>query len=75
MFEKIGNVLKFGEGKRLKKYDDLIVTINNLEKDISALTDSELAAKTIEFRQRHEKGEKLEELMPEAFAVVREASK
>lgn len=75
MFEKIGNVLKFGEGKRLKKYDDLIVTINNLEKDISTLTDSELAAKTIEFRQRHEKGEKLEELMPEAFAVVREASK
>ena len=75
MFERIGNVLKFGEGKRLKKYDDLIVTINNLEKDISALTDSELAAKTIEFRQRHEKGEKLEELMPEAFAVVREASK
>ncbi|MDY0027536.1 MAG: preprotein translocase subunit SecA, partial [Candidatus Humimicrobiaceae bacterium] len=58
-----------------KKYDDLIVTINNLEKDISTLTDSELAAKTIEFRQRHEKGEKLEELMPEAFAVVREASK
>jgi preprotein translocase subunit SecA len=75
MFERIGNVLKFGEGKRLKKYDDLIVTINNLEKDISTLTDSELAAKTIEFRQRHEKGEKLEELMPEAFAVVREASK
>ncbi|MDD3818450.1 MAG: preprotein translocase subunit SecA [Actinomycetota bacterium] len=75
MFEKIGNVLKFGEGKRLKKYDDLIVAINNLERDISELTDSELAAKTIEFRQRYKNGEKLEELMPEAFAVVRETSK
>lgn len=75
MFEKIGNVLKFGEGKKLRKYTDLINAVNNLEKDISALTDSRLAAKTVEFKQRYGNGEKVEELMPEAFAVVRETAK
>src|SRR4030066_191454 len=75
MFEKIGNILKFGEGKKLKKYTDLINAVNNLEKDISALTDDKLSAKTAEFKQRFENGEKLEELMPEAFAVVRETAK
>ncbi|MBN1383868.1 MAG: preprotein translocase subunit SecA, partial [Elusimicrobia bacterium] len=75
MFEKIGNILKFGEGKKLKKYTDLINAVNNLEKDISALTDDKLQAKTAEFKQRYENGEKLEELMPEAFAVVRETAK
>lgn len=75
MFEKIGNILKFGEGKKLKKYTDLVNAVNNLEKDIAPLSDDRLSGKTAEFRQRYENGEKLEELMPEAFAVVRETAK
>ncbi|MDX6593302.1 MAG: preprotein translocase subunit SecA [Gaiellales bacterium] len=49
--------------------------INALEPEIAALSDDELAAKTIEFRERFEAGESLDELLPEAFACVREASK
>jgi preprotein translocase subunit SecA len=75
MLGKIGNILKFGEGKRIKKYEEVLSAVNNLEKDISALTDESLVAKTGEFKQRYEKGEKLEQLMPEAFAVVREVAK
>jgi preprotein translocase subunit SecA len=49
--------------------------INALEPDIERLSDDELAAKTIEFRERFEAGESLDDLLPEAFACVREASK
>src|SRR4030066_1404474 len=75
MVGKIGNILKFGEGKRIKKYEEVLSAVNDLEKDISALTDESLVAKTGEFKHRYEKGEKLEQLMPEAFAVVREVAK
>ncbi len=75
MLGKIGNILKFGEGKRIKKYEEVLSAVNDLEKDISALTDESLVAKTGEFKQRYEKGEKLEQLIPEAFAVVREVAK
>ena len=75
MFGKIGNILKVGQGKIVKRYEEILSAVNNLEKDICALTDDRLAAKTEEFKQRYEKGEKLEQLMLEAFAVVREAAK
>ncbi len=75
MFEKMANILKFGEGKRVKKYSEIINAVNNLEKDISSLPDSRLAEKTSEFKQRYENGGTCEELMPEAFAVVREVAK
>jgi len=75
MFKKIGNILKFGEGKRIKKYEERVSAVGSLEKDISPLTDSQLSAKTADFKQRYENGQKLEDLMPEAFAVVREAGK
>lgn len=58
--------------KRLMK---TVEVINGLEPDFVKLTDEELRAKTEEFRARIEKGETLEELLPEAFATVREASK
>ena len=48
--------------------------INDLEESLQALTDEDLLAKTAEFRSRHEDGESLEKLLPEAFACVREAS-
>lgn len=53
----------------------IVDKINALEKDISALSDTALQAKTQEFRDRYQKGETLDQLLPEAFAVVREAGK
>ncbi|MCW8091619.1 preprotein translocase subunit SecA [Alteromonas sp. ASW11-130] len=59
----------------LKKLQKSVVAINALEADYEALTDDELKAKTAEFRTRIEKGESLDDLLVEAFATVREASK
>ena len=59
----------------LKQYRRVVVQVNALESKFEALDDSALAAKTIEFRQRHAAGESLDALLPEAFAVVREGSK
>ncbi len=58
----------------LKQYFQTVDTINTLESTIAALTDAELRAKTDEFKQRLKDGETLDALLPEAFAVVREAS-
>ncbi|HLW73723.1 MAG TPA: hypothetical protein VKT74_01490, partial [Gammaproteobacteria bacterium] len=49
--------------------------VNALEPSAQALSDEALKAKTIEFRQRHEAGESLDTLLPEAFACVREAAR
>ncbi len=59
----------------LKQLRPLVTQINDLEKDIQPLDDASLAAKTIDFKERLAKGEPLDELLPEAFAVVREAGK
>ena len=59
----------------LKQYRKLVTQINGLESKIAALSDAELAAKTDEFRSRHAQGTSLDDLLPEAFAVVREAGK
>ncbi|MDA0672179.1 MAG: preprotein translocase subunit SecA [Cyanobacteria bacterium] len=61
--------------RKLKRYKPEVVEINLLEEDIQPLSDEALVAKTGEFKQRLEKGESLDDLLPEAFAVVREASK
>ncbi|WNC30153.1 MULTISPECIES: preprotein translocase subunit SecA [unclassified Thermosynechococcus] len=61
--------------RKIKKYQPLVVEINLLEEQVQALSDSELQAKTAEFRQRLDNGETLDDLLPEAFAVVREASR
>ena len=58
----------------VKKMGKAVQKINDLEASMQALADDELKSKTIEFRQRHENGESLDALLPEAFAVVREAS-
>ncbi len=58
----------------VKKAQKTVVRINELEDGIKALTDEELKNKTTEFRNRLEKGETTEDILPEAFAVVREAS-
>lgn len=75
MFNKIGNILKFGEGKTLKRYENIVREVNNLESSIKSLKDEEFLEKTSEFRNRYERGESLENLLVEAFAVVREAAR
>ncbi len=59
----------------LKEYRAVVARINALEPDFEKLTDAELAARTAEYRRRHQAGETLEALLPEAFAAVREAGK
>jgi preprotein translocase subunit SecA len=59
----------------IKRHRKVVETINQLEPEFEALSDEQLAAKTLEFRQRHADGETLDQLMPEAFAAVREAGK
>lgn len=61
--------------KEIKRITPIVEKINSLEPAMEKLTDQELQAKTIEFKQRLEKGETLDDILPEAFAVVREASK
>ena len=61
--------------RELKRMGKIVKAINALEVDLEKLTDEELTAKTVEFRQRLDEGASLDQLLPEAFAVVREASK
>ena len=61
--------------KEVKRIMPLVQKINGLEDSIQKLSDTELRDKTAEFKERLEKGETLDDLLPEAFAVVREASK
>ncbi|MHB1348039.1 MAG: preprotein translocase subunit SecA, partial [Candidatus Humimicrobiaceae bacterium] len=72
---KFGNILKAGQGKINKKYDLIISQINSLEPAVINLSDEQLRLKTLEFRERFKKGETLDDLMAEAFAIVREAAK
>src|ERR671919_850788 len=68
-------VLRMGEGRRLKRLGQQAASISSLEPDFERLSDAELAAKTVEFKQRIERGESIEELVFEAYAAVREAAK
>lgn len=66
----------FGSNEReIKKFQPIVDKINSWEETISKLSDDELKNKTNEFKERLKKGEKLDTLLPEAFAVVRETSK
>src|SRR5689334_13020256 len=71
----LNRLLRAGEGKMVKRLRNIADHINTLEDDVKDLTDAELRAKTEEFRKRSGEGESLDELLPEAFAVVREAAK
>ena len=72
VFQKI---LRAGEGRTLKRLHERVHEINALEDEIAALSDDALRAKTEEFRERFDQGEDLDDLLPEAFACVREAAK
>jgi preprotein translocase subunit SecA len=78
MAQQLGSlekVLRFGEGRRVKRLAEQAAYIGTLEPEFEALSDAELAGKTVEFRQRIENGEPVDELVFEAFAAVREAFK
>ena len=71
-FDKI---LRAGEGRILRELSKIVVVVNSHEARISAMSDAELREQTEIFKDRYSKGQSLDELMPEAFAVVREAAK
>ena len=68
-------IMRAGEGKILRELGKVVDQVSALEAAISALSDEALRAKTLEFRASLAQGASLEDLMPEAFAVVREAAK
>jgi preprotein translocase subunit SecA len=68
-------MLRAGEGRILRKLKALADTVDEIEPDFEALSDEELRAMTGEFRKRLDEGETLDDLLPEAFATVREASR
>ncbi len=70
----LDKILKAGDGKRLKVIENAVDPVNALAPTFEKLSDQELQAKTGEFRSRVEKGESLDDLLPEAFATIREAA-
>ena len=64
-----------GEGRRLKRLQESAAYIGTLEPEFEALSDDELAGKTVEFKERLANGEELEDVLFEAYAAVREAFK
>lgn len=71
----LDKILRAGEGRALKQLEKLVVLVNAHEERFASMNDQDLRAMTAEFKKRYEAGEDLDELLPEAFAVVREASK
>jgi preprotein translocase subunit SecA len=72
IIERFSNM---GEGRRRKELEQIAKLVNTWEPETEDLSDEELAHKTIEFRERLENGEPLDDLLPEAFAAVREAAR
>ncbi len=74
MFKWLGGFIDSNE-KELKRLQPVVIRINEFEPDFERLSDAELHAKTDEFKARYKAGSSLDELLPEAFAAVREAAK
>ena len=75
MANVLERVLRVGEGRTLRRLQRYAEAINHLEDDFTGLTDEELKNETVELRERYSSGESLDDLLPEAFAAVREAAK
>ena len=69
----IDKILRMGEGKVLKQLEAIAKQVNAIEDEFRSMTDEELRGMTDEFRERLAAGESLDDIMPEAFATVREA--
>ncbi len=72
VLDKLGNI---GEGRKLKNLESIAQLVNTFEPEVEDLSDEELRAKTAELKQRAGNGESLDDLLPEAFASVREAAR
>ena len=70
----LSKLLRLGEGRMVKRLRGVADYVNTLSDDVEKLTDAELRAKTDEFKERLADGARLDDLMPEAFAVAREAA-
>ena len=68
------SVLRAGEGKKVRRLAELVPLINELEPEMEALSDDDLAHRTVEFRERLDNGQTLDDLLIDAFATVREAA-
>src|SRR5580658_8963097 len=67
-------VLRAGEGKKVRRLAELVPLVNELEPEMEALSDDDLAHRTVDFKQRYDNGESLDELLIDAFATVRETA-
>src|SRR5680860_568403 len=74
MLKFLEKALRFGEGKKMSSLQETVDAVSALGPEISERTDSELRAKTDEFRGRLSEGETVDDLLTEAFAVVREVA-
>lgn len=74
MFQVLKNYFDLNE-RELKRLNKMLISINGLEENFSKLSDEKLRSKTEDFKSRFSEGETLEQILPEAFATVREASK
>src|SRR5664279_566139 len=72
LFDKL---MRAGEGKIIRQLKAVSDQVNSIEPDFEALSDAELRAQTDEFKERYADGQTLDDLMPEAFATVREAAR
>ncbi|MFC8680988.1 preprotein translocase subunit SecA [Microbacterium ureisolvens] len=75
MANPLEKLLRAGEGRILRRLQQVVKAVGALEEDYEHLTDEELRGETAELRARYQAGETLDQLMPEAFAAVREAAK
>ena len=71
----LDKLLRIGEGKILRQLETISAAVNAIEDDFVAMSDDELRGMTDELKKRYADGESLDDLMPEAFATVREAAK
>jgi preprotein translocase subunit SecA len=71
----LDKILRMGEGKILRQLQAIAKQVNAIEDEYTSLSDEELRAQTDEFKKRYADGESLDDLMPEAFATVREAAR
>ncbi len=71
----LDKILRIGEGKILRRLETVAKQVNAIEDEFTAMSDEELRDQTDDFRRRLEEGESLDDLMPEAFATVRESAR
>ena len=75
MVDIVDQALRMGEGRQIKKLEHVAEAVNKLEDQMVVMSDDELKGQTAKFKERLANGETLDDLMPEAFATVREVSK